>query len=555
MSNNNSAPSSSPANKEEKKEESSEPSFFYFDTVIVGAGAAGIGVVHALLRGGVDPEHILLLEQGPDVGTSFRAWHKTTKFISPSWPSYPFGPQDLNAVVPDTAVHAENHPQHPTGDEYADYLHRMLANTGIMAEFENTVTKLQKMRNMFLIHTSKTHVVMAKNVVWAGGEWHSPTVGKLTGDSFEEGTFWHYKFADLSTYDPKVHTENNPVIIVGGGEAGADIACALAKMGVHVTIVEASAENDEEDLGAACAKAQAEVAGSDSDDSSEEEEYPNRQGAALDPSRNLSPITQDRLEAQADLISIQWSTKCTATRKVGENKIEVDLLTEADCKTDTLTTTNMVILCTGFDVSQNPVIKELFEWDDGSPVVTPTYDESTIMPGLFLAGPMLMHSLQPTCGIIKPTANEREGEKEDNDEGTLKVEQVEKKEELATKEASKDGEEKLDDENIIFCFVYKYRTRFAVLATKIIHRVLQDRHLANKEDAKKLDVNQDRDYWDQFAGVEFTEEGQVLRQRLKRMQFFYRMKGMYLTDLSCSQLACGMSTQDAPNYDEIFAPH
>lgn len=64
------------------------------------------------------------------------------------------------------------------------------------------------------------------------------------------------------------------------------------------------------------------------------------------------------------------------------------------------------------------------------------YDELTIMPGLimpglFLAGPMLMHSLQPTCGI-KPNTIVAEGENEENDEGVETMEEVNKKEGSAT---------------------------------------------------------------------------------------------------------------------------
>lgn len=78
---------------------------FHFEVVIDGAGAAGIGVAYALVKGGVSPRSVLLVERGEDVGSLFREWHPTTRFISPSFASYPFGPQVLNAIVPDTAVH------------------------------------------------------------------------------------------------------------------------------------------------------------------------------------------------------------------------------------------------------------------------------------------------------------------------------------------------------------------------------------------------------------------------------------------------------------------
>ena len=54
------------------------------DAMVIGAGAAGVGVGHALLRGGMEPSKILLMDRGPAVGHSFRQWHaNATRFISP----------------------------------------------------------------------------------------------------------------------------------------------------------------------------------------------------------------------------------------------------------------------------------------------------------------------------------------------------------------------------------------------------------------------------------------------------------------------------------------
>ena len=40
-----------------------------------------------------------------------------------------------------------------------------------------------------------------------------------------------------------------------------------------------------------------------------------------------------------------------------------------------------------------------------------------------------------------------------------------------------------------------------------------------------------------------------LLMKKKRMQSYYRSKGFLITDLSCAQLACGMTGNDAPQYD------
>ena len=56
---------------------------YYLDVLVVGAGAAGVGVTHALLRGGMEPKRMMLIDRGDGVGSSFREWHETTIFISP----------------------------------------------------------------------------------------------------------------------------------------------------------------------------------------------------------------------------------------------------------------------------------------------------------------------------------------------------------------------------------------------------------------------------------------------------------------------------------------
>jgi len=57
------------------------------------------------------------------------------------------------------------------------------------------------------------------------------------------------------------------------------------------------------------------------------------------------------------------------------------------------------ILATGFEGSLT-VVDELFEFEDATPAVTDR-DESKATPGLFLAGPQLVHDGQQFCFIYK----------------------------------------------------------------------------------------------------------------------------------------------------------
>ena len=77
------------------------------------------------------------------------------------------------------------------------------------------------------------------------------------------------------------------------------------------------------------------------------------------------------------------------------------------------------ILCTGFDTSLKQ-ISPLFDWSNGYAALTEN-DESTLTPGLFVSGPSVRHG------------------------------------------------------NLIFCFIYKFRQRFAVIANAIAYRLGIDR--------------------------------------------------------------------------------
>ena len=79
------------------------------------------------------------------------------------------------------------------------------------------------------------------------------------------------------------------------------------------------------------------------------------------------------------------------------------------------TTAHPPILCTGFDTSLKQ-IAPLFDWSEGYAALTEN-DESTLTPGLFVSGPSVRHG------------------------------------------------------DLIFCFIYKFRQRFAVIANAIVHRL------------------------------------------------------------------------------------
>ena len=90
-----------------------------YDVVIVGAGAAGIGVGIAVQHAGI--ENYLLVDRYT-VGASFRSWPAETRFITPSFPSNSIGMLDLNSVGVGISPAFSMRIEHPTGQEFADHL-------------------------------------------------------------------------------------------------------------------------------------------------------------------------------------------------------------------------------------------------------------------------------------------------------------------------------------------------------------------------------------------------------------------------------------------------
>ena len=66
-----------------------------FDVVVVGAGAAGVGLGVTLRDLGI--ESFVILDRAA-VGASFLRWPRQMRFITPSFNSTQFGALDLNAV-------------------------------------------------------------------------------------------------------------------------------------------------------------------------------------------------------------------------------------------------------------------------------------------------------------------------------------------------------------------------------------------------------------------------------------------------------------------------
>ena len=340
-----------------------------YDVVIVGAGAAGIGMASMLKDFGI--EKMLVLEKDK-VGSTFDKWPEEMRFITPSFTTNFWGHIDINSVVAGTSPAFSLDTEHPTGKQYANYL-RLISEHFELPIRENTnVEKITRSDDDFNVHIKNlggNEIVESRFLIWAAGEFQYPNTDSFSG-------------SELCLHNSQVETweqiKGDEVYIIGGNESGIDAAIHLSRLGKKVAVLEGSRDWSEK---------------------------------VTDPSANLSPYTLDRLseEMTNERISLLGKTK------VKDVKLENDnyLINVEDEKSSTYQTQVPPILATGFE-SSLVMVKDLFDWDESkSYVLLNEHDESRKTPGLFLVGPQVRH------------------------------------------------------ENLILCFIYKYRQRFGVVANAI----------------------------------------------------------------------------------------
>lgn len=160
-----------------------------------------------------------------------------------------------------------------------------------------------------------------------------------------------------------------------------------------------------------------------------------------DPSVSLSPFTSQRLNESANKHLIELRGDAEIVKVELQNQQYVMHLSSGE----KITSATRPFMATGFKSSLTCVL-EHFYWEDSGEIRLTEKDESTVSDGLFLTGPQVKH------------------------------------------------------QDVIFCFIYKFRQRFAVIAHEICTRL----------------------------GFNIHEE--VLAN--------YRQSNMYLDDLSCCDNSC-----------------
>lgn len=321
-----------------------------YDAVVVGAGAAGIGVGVALKHAEI--EDFVIIDRH-HVGASFDLWPAETRFITPSFASNSIGMLDLNSIAIGVSPAYSLQVEHPTGAEYADHLRAVAQYFELPVRVGLNVACVTKHADLFILYTPD-ETLYCKHLIWAAGEFQYPNRIGFDGADLCRHTASVASYGDLPGDD---------FVIIGGYESGVDAAFHLASYDKRARLLDSGCPWEDE---------------------------------SSDPSVSLSTYSQERMREQWFESQVELLPNCEvcAVKQRGESYVV------CTCDDRELKTSAAPLLATGFEGSLR-LIDDLFEKrDDGYPELS-EQDESTITAGLYLCGPSVRHDHHVFCFIYK----------------------------------------------------------------------------------------------------------------------------------------------------------
>ncbi|KPI23315.1 hypothetical protein OV320_0830 [Actinobacteria bacterium OV320] len=182
------------------------------ETVIVGGGQAGLATGYHLARQG---RPFVILDAGERVGDAWRGRWDSLRLFSPAkfdgLPGLPY---------PGSAW------SFPTRDEFADYLQEYAAWAELPVRTGTAVRRVSFEDGRYTVETDGDQTYQAENVVIAAGYDRLPNLPTFAPELAASTTQIH-----AHDYRNPGQLQEGPVLVVGAGNSGADIALELA--GTH----------------------------------------------------------------------------------------------------------------------------------------------------------------------------------------------------------------------------------------------------------------------------------------------------------------------------------
>jgi putative flavoprotein involved in K+ transport len=179
------------------------------DVVVVGSSQAGLAMAWHLAQQGL---RFVVLEAGPELGHTWRSrWDSLTLFTPAQ-----------DDALPGMAFPAPAD-TYPTKDPVADYLQAYATAHDLPVRLNAKVTETRQVGEGFEVHTADDEVFRARQVVVATGPFQIPFVPPPASKLDASVTQVH-----SADYRNPTALPEGPVLVVGGGDSGFQIAEELA---------------------------------------------------------------------------------------------------------------------------------------------------------------------------------------------------------------------------------------------------------------------------------------------------------------------------------------
>lgn len=185
------------------------------ETVVIGAGQAGLSTAYHLTRQG---RPCLVLEADQRIGDVWRRRFDSLRLFTPArYDSLPGMPFPLSRR------------EFPTGRQMADYLEAYASRFDLPVRTGTKAVGLSSDGARYVV-ASDRRVFTADNVVVASGTWQRPVVPKFAAELDPSIRQLH-----SAEYRNPTQLQPGPVLVVGAGHSGGDIALELS--GSHQTVL------------------------------------------------------------------------------------------------------------------------------------------------------------------------------------------------------------------------------------------------------------------------------------------------------------------------------
>jgi putative flavoprotein involved in K+ transport len=182
------------------------------ETVIVGAGQTGLSTAYFLARAGIPA---IVLDEHPRVGDQWRSRYASLRLNTParydSLPGMPFPADGWS---------------YPSGSDMADYLEAYVARFGLDVRHRVTVSEIRQQDDGRFLLCTNGDALCARHVVVATGSEHHPHTPEVAAE-LDPGI----RQLHSSMYRGPQQLLPGPVLVVGAGQSGADLALEVAHAG------------------------------------------------------------------------------------------------------------------------------------------------------------------------------------------------------------------------------------------------------------------------------------------------------------------------------------